>query len=104
MTLKITRHVLFNLIKIVPFNQVVALKFSRSVYEVQYKTSFTSLHWKKVLIREYYRPSRNEYSNKIELKMPACSSITKSLPQNKVHLRNLGIIDLMIFFLIFLKT
>lgn len=70
--------------KIVPFSQVVALKFSKSIFEIEYKVSHANNEWKKVSIRDY-RPSRTNSAKK-QIKEPVRSSITKSLlPQNKVE-------------------
>lgn len=68
--------------KLIPFSQVVALKFTQTPLEVQYKISHFHQEWRKVCIRDYRR-TRSDSTGK-DMTAPTRVSVSKTLPQNKV--------------------
>lgn len=71
--------------KVIPFSQVVALRFTKSQSEVQYKISHAQENWNTVSIRECRSTRSDVGKNNIRMQVPSRVSINKSLPENKVQ-------------------
>ncbi|XP_072398779.1 uncharacterized protein [Diabrotica undecimpunctata] len=69
--------------KSIPFSQVVALKFTQSVFEVKYKISYLHENWEEVVIRDS-RPTRAA-AGSINMQPPSRLSLNKSMPQQKLQ-------------------
>lgn len=71
--------------KAIPFCQVVALNFTKSQFELGYKTTHAMKNWENVCIRDCH-PTRSDAAktgNKMQI--PSRLSVNKSIPETKIQ-------------------